>query len=320
MAKRQQTIDFSDRGRQLRLLGRLRLADPPRSWRTSKSTMRAMLRELDSMIGTRDGFRVGLTVLADRLQIAPETARKAMKGLERLGLIDATTTGRTKVYSINWPAVDQATKVATPVTCHRSERAPVTSQTGDMSPVRPVTCHRSTLEPFTESLPAAAGWDAISDELQAAGVHQVEDTVAAAIAVRMEPGEVRQLIADFQANRGRLASPGAISARIRSGSWPASGVVTAADQAANREAAERRRKEQAEGNQAAAAAAAASRQQIADLEARFGRHLDEMSTDDRDRLARSVFVDRFAWERYKRRKGGRVELLEALSRNLDAVP
>lgn len=100
---RQKLIDF-DRARQLRLMSGV-VIEVPAGIATSSATMRAALRELDDMIGSKEGFRVKLETLATRLGLSRATTQRAVRALRELGVVDVVRTGRSSLYGIAWEVV-----------------------------------------------------------------------------------------------------------------------------------------------------------------------------------------------------------------------
>lgn len=63
-------------------------------------------------------------------------------------------------------------------------------------------------------------WARIETDLRAAGVQRTAAAVAAARSAGLDPSDVLEVIAEFNAHRRRFDGPGALVDRIRNGAWP----------------------------------------------------------------------------------------------------
>lgn len=105
------------------------------------------------------------------------------------------------------------------------------------TPPRPAI---TTPEPTTTP---TAHWADVADALRRAGVERVAMAQRAARDAGLDADAVLAIIAQYDANRGRLRGPGAIVDRIRNGDWPAE-VQTVERAAAGRRAITAARREQ----------------------------------------------------------------------------
>ena len=95
-------------------------------WRqASPATAAAVFRELAWMIGKKEGFRVGIPKLAERLGRAESTVRRALGVLTAAGLVESVRTGRRSLYVINWQTARDLIAAADDERAHpaRSDRA-----------------------------------------------------------------------------------------------------------------------------------------------------------------------------------------------------
>ena len=130
-------------------------------------------------------------------------------------------------------------------------------------------------------------WRGAGAELRRVGIAKADAAIAEARARGLGAADVVAAVATFDANRGKFRSAGALVDFLRSGSWPADGVVDAAELVerreraaaatlAKREALERRRHDAADD---------ATR-----LERLHGPTLDGLADADRDALAAATLV------------------------------
>lgn len=130
-------------------------------------------------------------------------------------------------------------------------------------------------------------WRVAAAELRRVGIAKADAAIGEARARGLRAADVVAAVATFDANRGKFRSAGALVDFLRSGSWPADGVVDAAELVerreraaaatfAKREALERRRHDAADD---------ATR-----LERLHGPTLDGLADADRDALAAATLA------------------------------
>ena len=84
---RQQTFDFSDRGRRLNLLSSLSIPEPPLGSRTNARSMRDVLFAIDQAVDTKDNAQPKLEEVAREVGKSKRAVRYAIDALVAAGLI-----------------------------------------------------------------------------------------------------------------------------------------------------------------------------------------------------------------------------------------
>ena len=131
----------------------------------------------------------------------------------------------------------------------------------------------------------------------------------------LSPDDVADIAKTYTANRSKFEGPGAIAFRIRSGAWPADGVVEASTIEARREA---KRDEKQREELVRAARQAEYERRVAELEEVAGEALDALPVDELREFARDA-LDGFKFELFQRGKQSellRESLLQSMAEQL----
>jgi hypothetical protein len=163
-----------------------------------------------------------------------------------------------------------------------------------------------------------AEWEAAAAELRRIGFGGARAAIAEARALGRSAADVVAAVAVFEANRDRLASPGALRFWIRENAWPVDGVGPGG------RGDEKRRRDDANARRLAgyAAQAAAAADENAALERDHGPTLDALGDREREALVAATLRDRATLDAYRRgrwRESGSLVRLALLSAIAEAA-
>jgi hypothetical protein len=250
----QSEFDFH-RGDQLGFLRSVQIADGDS---VSGTACKAVLRAIDDF--GRECF-ASIPTVAASANVSERVCKRAISRLVKLSLVtrerQRNTFGTvTNHYRIVWSEVECLSRVGRPpvgdrrtfqgletngpscktigplATDHRAMVADQWATSDRPSGHGGLQSERSEKDPPLSAIgPAAAVSIFWSDgerrsalELLSKFVERPRQTLETAINVGISPSELGSIVAEFQANRPLFRSAGAIVDRIRSGSWPVSGV------------------------------------------------------------------------------------------------
>ncbi|MDP6468207.1 MAG: hypothetical protein QF918_10730 [Pirellulaceae bacterium] len=179
---------------------------------TSVATCKTVLRDLQSMIGSKEGFRVRHEKIGDRLGLAQSTVKRAVRAMRRAGILATTRTGRSSLYCIQIERLDELRAPSDSARCPIRKRT-VPHQIAHGAP--------STLPPLSKSTyspPYGDDWSRVEGELldfeyKGETLADVAGTLAAARANGLSPEYVAELLRYVQSERptephkARLVAP-----------------------------------------------------------------------------------------------------------------
>lgn len=173
----------------------------------------------------------------------------------------------------------------------------------------PPSAHQAAAEDVGHSEAGDGEPSRLADALKAAGIERIEPVIREATERGLSAEALRTIVRDYTANRPKFIGPGAIVDRIRSGAWPAAGVVPAAT-LARRQAESQQQRQAAEASRRQADRRAELRRQV--LEARHGPALAALDSAARYDLLAAL--NPFAARLYRANPAGDfdLQLLEAL--------